>query len=455
MNQSTDAEAREEPFGRRSTGTRRWLMALGAGLGLAAIAVAVYSGSGKSGREGSAAAGHNHAAAPVADSAMPVSLSDTDRRRIGVTFTRVERSPLDRLVRTVAQVTYDETRVKEVVPRIDGYVEELYVNATGQPVAKGQPLFAIYSPMLVSTQQEMLLARRLVDQVTGGTPDAVQGAASLLESARTRLLYWEVPPEVVAEVLKTGVIQRTVTLRSPVSGVVVEKSVLGGQQLMAGNVAYKIVDLTRVWIEGEVFEPDLPLVRVGQLVTAEFPALPGAERSGRIAYLYPTLNPETRTARVRVEMANPGLQLKPGMYATIHFSAATEKVLNVPRSAILITGRRALVFVRDSSGALIPREVVAGRATDDRIEIMSGLREGETVVASATFLVDAESNLGSALGGMANMPGMDVTTPPQRIGRDQPRVAPVPAVPADTATGMPDMPGMPGMKHGGDTARRE
>jgi Cu(I)/Ag(I) efflux system membrane fusion protein len=352
----------------------------------------------------------------------------------------------------VAQVTYDETRVKQVVPRIDGYVEQLYVNATGQPVAQGQPLFAIYSPMLVTTQQEMLLARRLVDQVAGGTPDAVQGAASLLESARTRLLYWEVPPEVVAEVLRTGTVQRTITLRSPVSGVVVEKSVLAGQRLMAGEVAYKIVDLSRVWIEGEVFEPDLPLVRLGQLVSAEFPALPGEERSGRITYVYPTLNPETRTARVRVEMANPGRQLKPGMYATIHFSAATAEVLNVPRSAILITGRRALVFVRDSGGMLIPREVVPGRATDDRIEIVSGLREGETVIASATFLVDAESNLGSALGGMANMPGMEVTTPPQRENRDQPPVAPLPSAPAGKATDMPDM---PGMTHGGDTAKRD
>ena len=452
MNQSADAEARETPFGQRSTGARRWLMALGGGIGLVAIALAVYFGSDRAGPEGAAAGGHDHAAAPAADSAMPVSLSDTDRRRIGVTFTTVERSSLDRLVRTVAQVTYDETRVTQIVPRIDGYVEQLYVNATGQPVARGQPLFAVYSPLLVTTQQEMLLARRLVDQVAGGTADAVEGAASLLESARTRLLYWEVPPEVVAEVLRSGTIQRTVTLRSPVSGVVVEKSVLAGQRVMAGEVVYKIVDLSRVWIEGEVFEPDLPSVRVGQRVTAEFPALPGEERSGRVSYVYPTLNPETRTARVRVEMANPDRRLMPGMYATFHFSAATERVVNVPRSAVLVTGKRTLVFVRDSAGTLTPREVVSGRATDDRIEIMSGLREGETVVASATFLVDAESNLGSALGGMANMPGMDVTTPVKPPRGDQVPVAPLRAAPADTTTEMQDM---PGMSTGGDSARRE
>jgi membrane fusion protein, copper/silver efflux system len=455
MNRFMDAETREGPFGQRSTGARRWLMALGGGLSLAAIALAVYFGGGRAGRGGSAAGGHNHAAAPVADSAMPVSLSDHDQRRIGVTLTKVAHSPLARSVRTVAQVTYDETRVKRVVLRIDGYVEQLFVNTIGQPVAKGQPLFAIYSPMLVTTQQEMLLALRLTEQVEGGTPDAVQGAASLLESARTRLLYWEVPPEIVAEVLRTGTIQRTVTMRSPVSGVVVEKSVLAGQRLMPGEVAYEIVDLSRVWIEGEVFEPDLLSVHVGQRITAEFPALPGEERSGRITYVYPTLNPETRTARVRVEIANPDLRLKPGMYATFRFSALTEKVINVPRSAVLVTGERNLVFVRDSIGTLIPREVTRGRATDDRVEIVSGLREGETVVASATFLVDAESNLGAALSGMANMPGMDMTTPSRRENHDHPAAAPGPAAPAIPPTEMPDMPGMPGMSHGGDTARRE
>ncbi len=355
MSPSTESHLRdpgESPFGPRPRGRRRLLIAVGAGLGLAASAAAVISLGGDSRREDSTEAGHNHAAAPVADSARPVSLSDADRRRIGVTFTRVERSPLDRLVRTVAQVTYDETRVNRVVLRVDGYVEQLYVNTVGQPVKQGQPLFAIYSPMLVTTQQELLLARRLTEQVAGGTPDAVQGAASLLESARTRLLYWEVPPEIIAEVLRTGAIQRTVTMRSPVSGVVMEKSVLAGQRLMAGEAAYQIVDLSRVWIEGEVFEPDLPSVHVGQRVNIEFPALPGEQRSGRISYVYPTLNPETRTARVRVEMANPALRLKPGMYATFYFSAVTERVVNVPRSAVLVTGKRALVFVQGFASAL-------------------------------------------------------------------------------------------------------
>jgi Cu(I)/Ag(I) efflux system membrane fusion protein len=350
------------------------------------------------------------------------------QQRIGITFSRVERGRLDRVVRTVAQVTYDETRVTQVVPRVDGYVERLFVNYTGQRVARGERLFAIYSPMLVTAQQELLLAQRLTEQVAGGTPDAVQGAAELLESARRRLLYWEVPADVIDEVLRSGSITRTITLRSPVAGVVVEKPILAGQRIMAGEVAYRIADLRQVWIEGEVFEPDLPATRVGQVVSAEFPALPGEIRNGRIGYVYPTLNPETRTARVRVELPNPGLQLKPGMYATFRFSASTPAVLSVPRSAILATGKRSLVFVRDpAAGTLQPREVTTGQATDDRIEILTGLAEGETVVASATFLVDAESNLGTALGGMASMPGMDLPTPPEHQGHDQAPAHPVPS----------------------------
>lgn len=450
MNERMEGDDRSEPFGERATGPRRWLMLTGGGLSLAAIGIVVYFVAGGRSWRGSAAGEHNHTAAPLADSAMPVTLSDNDRRRIGVTFTTVERSPLERLVRTVAQVAYDETRVKDLVSRVDGYVERLYVNATGQPVVRGMPLFAIYSPMLVSTQEEMLLARRLTEQVAGGTQDAVQGAAGLLESARTRLLNWSVPPEVIERILRTGIVERTITLRSPVSGVVIAKSVVEGQRLMAGERAYQIVDLSQVWLEGEVFEPDLSAVEVGRQVTAEFPALPGAARSGRIAYVYPTLNPETRTARVRVVMANPDQLLRPGMYATFRFAARTAPVLHVPRSAVLVTGKRALVFVRDSAGTLAPREVSIGQGSDDRIEVLGGLREGETILASATFLVDAESNLGSSLGGMGNMPGMEVTTPAQPLVPESVPASPAPVKSSDSA-----MTDMPGMQHGGDTASRD
>ena len=359
---------------------------------------------------GATGAGHELAAAPASDSARGVMLSAEAARRIGVTFAAVQRGPLERVVRTVAVVSYDETRLKSVSARVDGWVEQLYVNFTGQAVRAGEPLFTLYSPMLVSAQQELLLAKRLSGAVAAGTADAVQGSSDLLESARRRLLYWEVPPEEVRQIEASGDIRKAITFLSPVGGVVVEKSVIGGQRVMAGETLYRIADLSTVWLDGEIFERDLPSVSLGRQVVAEFAALPGAPRTGRITYIYPALTPETRTARVRIELTNPRLDLKPGMYATFRFSATTEPLLNVPRSAILSTGTRNLVFVRLPDGMLAPRDVEIGLATDDRTEILTGLALGDTVVASATFLVDAESNLGSLLGGMGNMPGMDVTT---------------------------------------------
>jgi membrane fusion protein, copper/silver efflux system len=174
-----------------------------------------------------------------------------------------------------------------------------------------------------------------------------------------------------------------------------------------------------VWLEGEVFERDLPAVRVGQQVRAEFPALPGEFRTGRIDYIYPALDPTTRTARIRVELPNPSLALKPGMYATLRFTERTPAVLSAPRSAVLVTGERALAFLKRPDGSFEPRAVSIGQGTDDRLEILSGLARGDTVVASATFLVDAESNLGTSLGGMGNMPGMDIRAPAESAAAER------------------------------------
>ena len=228
----------------------------------------------------------------------------------------------------------------------------------------------------------------------------------------SRLAYFDISPEDVARLEQTGATQRTLTLRSPAGGFVVEKDVVPGQQVMAGATLYKVADLGTVWLEGDVFEQDLPAVKVGDPVVAELQAMPGRTFAGRIAYVYPTLDPDTRTARVRVAIPNKGLDLKPGMFATIRITGAeSPRALSVPRSAVLATGERSLVFIKRGSGMLEPRAVATGAATDSVIEILHGLAEGDTVVASATFLVDAESNLGTALGGMGNMPGMDMTAP--------------------------------------------
>jgi Cu(I)/Ag(I) efflux system membrane fusion protein len=364
-------------------------------------------------------------------------LSPEEAGRIGVTVAEVILGPMEREIRTVAQVSYDETRVATVALKVDGWVERLYVNITGQPVRKGQLLLELYSPMLVSAQEELLIAHRLTAEVASGTLSAQAGAEDVLRSARRRLTYWDVSPDVIAAIEQSGAVRKAVPFSSPVSGIVVEKPILEGQRITAGQSLFTIADLSRVWLEGEVFEPDLAAAREGREVTAEFPALPGAERKGRITYVYPTLDPETRTGRIRVELPNADLALKPGMYATIRFRGPVRQTLTVPRSAVLATGERNFVFVADADGMFTPRTVTLGAATDDRIEILGGLTAGEQVVASGTFLLDAESNLGAAMGGMGDMPGMDMKAPSKRgAARDSAKPTP-PAMPGMT-TPAPD-----------------
>lgn len=355
---------------------------------------------------------HDHGAKSAGgDSLREVRLPAEGARRIGVTFAEVTRASFGQPVRAVAEVTYDETRLVTVALKVDGWIERLHVNFTGQAVRRGAPLLDLYAPMLVTAQQELLLARTLAGDVSSGTADAQQGAERLAESARQRLRLWDVPSEAIAQVERSGKASRTVTFRAPATGIVLERLVQQGQQVMAGDPLLRIADLSTVWVEGEVFERDLQSVHVGQLAAVDLQALPGESRRGRITYLYPTLDPATRTARVRVELPNPDLALKPGMYATLRFTSVADTALTVPRSAVLVTGERALAFLKRSDGAYEPRQVVLGRTTEDRLEILSGLHAGDSVVASGTFLVDAESNLGTIMGGMGDMPGMDIRPP--------------------------------------------
>jgi Cu(I)/Ag(I) efflux system membrane fusion protein len=392
------------PFGSSRSWSNRKLAAIGAAVLLAAVVIAWLLT-----RKPEPAAARGAQPSTGVSKAMPVTLSAEQSRRIGVTYAVVTLAPVRREIRTVGLVTFDETRVKTISPKVEGWIERLLVNYTGQFVARGQALLTIYSPMLVTAQEELLLARRLRGDVREGTTDARKGAEELIESARRRLSYWDISPNEIAAIESSGQVRKTLTLRSPYSGYVLEKSALEGQRVMMGDALYKVADLSVVWVEGEVFEQDLPGVRLGQQVVLEFEALAGQAMAGPITYIYPTVNPETRTAKVRVALVNQGMRLKPGMYATLRTSgSASVATLGVPRSAVLQTGERNLVFVKAGNGQLEPREVKVGAASDDRIEILSGLRAGETVVASATFLVDAESNLGSLLGGMGNMPGMDM-----------------------------------------------
>lgn len=345
-----------------------------------------------------------------------VHLTAAQERALGVVYTQVARRTLERSVRTVGEIQAAEPGVADVTPKIEGFVERLFVNTTGETVRRGQPVLALYSPALVAAQEEFLAAQRLVMRVDSSATEAWQTAQSTLAAARRRLAYWDITETQIAQLETSGEVTKTLTLVSPVSGIVLEKDVLEGQRVMPGQRLYRIADLSEVWVEGEVFEQDLPLMREGAQAHIEVTAYPGEHLMGRVSFVHPTVDIRSRTNRVRVTVPNRDRRLKPGMFATIYVDAVVgADVLVVPMASVIVTGERNVVFVRDDEGMLVPREVVLGPRAGDVVQVLSGLQEGETIVASANFLVDAESRLGSTGGAM---PGMqhgavdDTTTSP-------------------------------------------
>jgi len=390
---------------------------------------------------------------------QPVHLTTEQERALGVSYVKAQRDTMTRVIRTVGQIVAAESAVTDITPKFDGFVEHLYVNYTGQLVRRGEPLLAIYSPLLVAAQEELLTAKRLAAQTAASGGESARNGQDMLEAARRRLAYWDITPDQIARIERTGEVTRTLTLVAPFSGIVLEKHVLEGQQVMTGAVLYRLADLREVWVEGEVFEQDLAFVRLGSRGHFELAAYPGEHLMGRVGFVYPTVNPETRTARVRLTAPNPGYRLRPGMYATLYFDVPVGAgVLSVPREAVVVTGERNLVFVRDSAGMLLPRQVVLGTRSEDRVQILSGLAEGERVVASANFLVDAESRLGSTGGGMPGMQhGGTMPSSPSAGGAGaMPGMTHGNAMPAAPAASPPAPAGgadsMPGMTHGGATA---
>lgn len=371
----------------------------------AAAATILLTGSGDpaTGSDG----GHDHAAMTAGADQQPVRLSDEMERRIGVTYATATRSTLEREVRAVGTVTYDERRLVSLNPKIDGWVDELYVDYTGAEVRRGDPMLRVYSPQLVAAQEELLLARRLKDR-TADAPGsrAAANADELLEATRRRLSYWDVADDEIRRLEATGEPRKGLLLRAPASGVVVEKHAQEGARVTPGAPLFHIADLSTVWVEAEVFEKDLSLLRTGQRATVSLEAYPGETFPGRVTYVYPTVSVEARTARVRLELSNEEGLLKPGMYASVRLAAPPRSpAVTVPQSAVLNTGERSVVFVRRDDGALVPREVETGITGNDRIEVLSGLADGETVVSSAAFLIDAESSLGAAMRSLSDSAG--------------------------------------------------
>lgn len=354
------------------------------------------------------------AAGDTAAARQPVHLTVAQAQAIGITYAVVQRGSLGRAVRTVGQVAPAESRLAEVTTKIDGFVDRLFVDATGVTVRKGRPLLTLYSPMLVAAQEELLTARRLAASVDSGEVEAWRSAQALVEAARRRLAYWDISADQIERLERTGEVTKTLTLVAPFDGVVLEKMVVVGQAVMPGMKLYRLADLSTVWIEGEVFEQDLALVRVGARASVELAAYPGESFPGRVSFVWPVVDEQSRSGRVRVAVSNAAGRLKPGMYATLLLDAQLgSDLLSVPAEAVVMTGERNLVFVLGEGGALEPREVTLGARAGDRQQVLAGLREGQRIVASANFLVDAESRLGAGKG-MGNMPGMNMEAPKER-----------------------------------------
>ena len=265
--------------------------------------------------------------------------------------------------------------------------------------------------MLVSAQEELLTALHLAQTIDSTAPEAWPNAQDLLAAARRRLAYWDISAQQIERLERTGEVTKTLTLTAPFDGVVLEKMVVAGQGVMPGMKLYRLANLRTVWIEGEVFEQDLGLIRVGTPARVELTAYPGRSLTGRVSFVWPTVDAQSRAGRVRVALANPGGLIRPGMYATMLFDAVLgRELVSVPAEAVVMTGERNLVFVVADSGMLQPHEVTIGARAGDRIEIRRGLEPGERVVAKANFLVDAESRLSSGVG-MPGMPGMNTGQP--------------------------------------------
>ena len=329
---------------------------------------------------------------------VAVQISPERQQLIGVAFGQVEVRPLHHLLRSVAKIAYDETKIVDVNTKFPGWVEKLDVDFEGKPVRKGSPLFSIYSPELVAAQEEYLLALK-ADNLFAPAQGIPAGAAGnpLLEGAKKRLLLWDISEAQIERLEQTQTPLRTMVFSAPFTGYVIEKNVLRGQYVMPGETLYRLADISTIWVLADVYEYELPLVSEGQTVTVELPYLPGESLTGKITYIYPYLADMTRTAKVRVELPNRDFRLKPDMYGTISIHLDLGARLSVPSSAVLDSGTRRLVFIDRGEGYLEPREVKLGIKAGDFYEVTAGLKDGEKVVTSANFLIDSESLLNAAV----------------------------------------------------------
>lgn len=344
-----------------------------------------------------------HAQAP-APSGHSMFISPERLQSIGVRFEPALRRPLERAIRTVGRVEVDERLLARVTVKLEGWIDRLFVNYTGEPVKQGQVLFTLYSPELLATQEEYLIALRSSRTLgKSDIPEVAEGAKALLESSRRRLLLWDIRESHIHDLERTGKVLTALPIHAPRGGTVINKMAVAGLQTRPGEELYTIADLSRIWIVGDIYEYEMPLVAIGQTAQVSLSYAPEISLRARIGFIYPTVDPETRTARVRFEMDNPGERLKPGMYTHLELKVPLGLRLAVPKDAILESGERQIVFIHLGGGRLEWRNAKIGLRSGDWVEILEGVGEGEHVVTSANFLIDSESRLKSAVGGMPGM----------------------------------------------------
>jgi len=337
-------------------------------------------------------------------SADAVFISPERQQISGIRFGQVRVQNMEKVIQTVGKLDFDEKKIATVSPKIGGWIEELYVDYTGKMVRKGQPLLSIYSPDLVSAQEEFLLALK-IKKIYTAKPSAelsTQGEA-LLESARKRLLLWDITPKQIENLEKAGEIKKNLVLYSPVDGFVMEKMVFKGMGIIPGTSLYKIGDLSFVWVIADIYEYELPFVQIGQKALITLAYFPGESFEGTATYIYPAVDPKTRTAKVRFDLPNPEFKLKPEMWANVELKIPLGRKLVVPEDAVMDTGEMQMAFVDRGQGYFESRHIQVGSKVKGYYEVLSGLREGEKVVTSANFLIDSESRLSGAMGGMAGM----------------------------------------------------
>ncbi|MBF0427747.1 MAG: efflux RND transporter periplasmic adaptor subunit [Magnetococcales bacterium] len=334
----------------------------------------------------------------VPSNAVRISLDKV--QKLGVKTEPVSLRPVMRSIRAVGTVQVDERKLYIVSQKYEGWIEKLHADVTGQWVQRGKPLMEVYAPALVLAQQEYLSAVRAEEALKNADPETRRTTSDLAEGALNRLRNWDISEGQIKRLHDKKTVSKTLTIPSPVSGVILEKTAIQGMRFMPGDMLYRIADLSTVWVVADVFEQDMGMVKEGQSAEVTLNAIPGKVFQGKVAFVYPTLNAETRTIKVRIEMANPNGALRPALYATVQLAAPTDggTLLTIPDSALLDSGSRQVVLVERGEGLYEPRPVRIGSKGSGYVEILDGLKEREKVVVRANFLIDAEANLKAALG---------------------------------------------------------